>query len=419
MREPEVPSGRIPQVAVVGSGPSGCYVAQFLTKTDPRVHVTVFDRLPVPYGLVRYGVAADHQGTKAITRQFERVFDSPRVRFAGNITLGHQVTVEDLRANFDAVVLATGLHEDRALAIPGAGRAGVVGAGRVTRYLNGHPDENGDDLEFGGDVVVIGAGNVAIDVVRLLAKASEHYDGSDLDDEAHGLLASQIASITLLARSSAADAKFDRAMLRELGDIAGVVIEAHGLSPDEGDQKSATVRALAAADAVPSRVRITLRFRTATVEIIGKERVEGVRVRDASGEHLVPAQTIVTAIGFTGEAAAPPVARVHTVGWARRGPVGTIPENRADAKQVASDVLTTLDVPDEAPSRPGFDGLPQVVRDRAVGFEHWRQIDAYELASAAPRRTRRKVRTWAGLLGQRMEHELTTPAGRTDDEGTD
>lgn len=420
MREPEATQGLALQVAVVGSGPSGCYVTQFLTKADPRIHVTVLDRLPVPFGLVRYGVAADHQGTKAVTRQFERVFDSPRVRFAGNVALGRDVTLDDLEASFDAVVLATGLHEDRPLELPGAGLPGVVGAGTVTRFLNGHPDEDGEGLALGRDVVVVGAGNVAVDVVRLIAKAPEHYEGSDMDDDAHRQLASQVSSITLIARSSAADAKFDRAMIRELGDIDGAEIDVHGLTPDAVDPKSETVRALVA-DASPGRVRITLRFQTTPVEIVGEERVEGLRVRAASGESLIPADTIVTAVGFTGESAGPPIDRVHSVGWARRGPVGTIPDNRADAKQVAADVLATLDVVAAgATPRPGFDGLPKPARDRAVGIEQWRQIDAYELASADPRRVRRKIRTWAGLLGQRRDHEPAMAASRPDDnEGTD
>ncbi|KDA06489.1 oxidoreductase [Microbacterium sp. CH12i] len=386
------------QIAVIGSGPSGCYTAQFLTKADPSVRVTVFDRLPAPFGLVRYGVAADHQGTKAVIRQFERLFDLPRVRFAGNVELGRELSIDDLLESFDAVILATGLHDDRLLETDGSALPGVVGSGVLTRFLNGHPDEDGETLACGSDVVVVGAGNVAVDVVRLLAKTAEHYEGSDMDDEAHSRLTAGVRSITLVARSSAEAAKFDRAMVRELGDIAGVAIEVHGVDTDASDPKSETVRALVTTDAPSARVRISLRFHTTPGEIVGTEHVEGLRVSDASGQHVIPAQTIVTAIGFRGETLAVSDPRVHTVGWARRGPVGTIPDNRTDARQVADEVLAGLATRD--PALPGFDGLPQTVRDRAVAIDHWRQLDAVELASADAGRIRRKIRTWAGLLDQ-------------------
>ncbi|WP_417563218.1 FAD-dependent oxidoreductase [Microbacterium sp.] len=386
---------RTPQIAVVGAGPSGCYTAQFLIKSHPAVEVTVFDRLPLPFGLVRYGVAADHQGTKAVTRQFERLFDAPRVRFAGNVELGRDMSVRDLLDDFDAVVLATGLHDDLALALGGSQLPGVVGSGALTRYLNGHPDAQ--PPLCGGDVVVVGAGNVAVDVVRLLAKSLEDYAGSDLDDQALAHVTAGLTSITMLARSQAAAAKFDRAMIHELGEIPGVAIEVHGVEDAADDPKSTTVRELVRAPA-DARVRISLRFNTSTIEIVGNGVVEGLRVRDDRGEHVLPATAVVTAIGFHGERAEATDARVRTVGWARRGPVGTIPENRADAREVAEQIAALLAEADDAPARPGFDGLPPEVRERAVGIDHWRRIDALEIATAAPGRTRHKIRTWAGLL---------------------
>ena len=159
-----------PTVVVVGSGPSGCYTAQFLRKQWPAADITVLDRLPVPFGLVRYGVAPDHQGTKAVDRQFDRLFTRDGVRFVGNVEVGGPVTVDQLRAAFDVVVLATGVSGDRPLGVPGAELAGVHGAGRLTRLLNDHPDEQHPVAPLGPRVVVVGNGNVALDVVRLLAK---------------------------------------------------------------------------------------------------------------------------------------------------------------------------------------------------------------------------------------------------------
>lgn len=384
------------QIAIVGSGPSGCYAAQFLIKTDENVCVTVFDRLPIPYGLIRYGVAADHQGTKALTRQFERVFQSPRVRFAGNVTLGTDLSVDDLLACFDAVILATGLYEDRQLEIPGAATAGVFGAGNVTRLLNGHPDEHDAVCDLGRDVVVIGAGNVALDVVRLLAKDATQFTGSDMDEPVHSRLTSGLRSITLVSRSSAANAKFDRAMLHELGEIEGLSVIVQGVDSNADDAKSQTARELAEADSSAARISLTLRFCTTPLEVVGTDRVEGLRVDGLLGEHTIPADAVITAIGFQGETDAPVDPRVRKVGWISRGPIGTIPDNRTDARHVADEVLALVHSTEA--KAPGFDGLPPLVHVRATDFEHWRKIDTHEVANAAPGRTRRKLRSWTGLL---------------------
>ena len=160
-----------PRVAVVGSGPAGCFTAQSLRRTFPHAPIDVFDELPTPYGLIRYGVAADHQGTKSIARQFDRLFTHEGVRFRGNIRIGADVSLDELRRSYDAVVVATGMHSDTRLAVPGGDLANVHGAGRITRLLNTHPDE-ADAPRLGADVVIIGQGNVAMDVARLLARTA-------------------------------------------------------------------------------------------------------------------------------------------------------------------------------------------------------------------------------------------------------
>ena len=177
------------QVAVVGTGPAGCYTAQALLKALPGVRVTLVERLPVPFGLVRYGVAADHQGTKAVTRQFDRVLAHPDVTFVGNVEVGTDISLDVLRASFDAVVVATGLHRDRRLGIAGEDLPGVVASGPLTRWANGHPDVSDAPPLLGRRAVVIGNGNVAVDVVRLLAKAPSDFVGSDLPGEVASALA--------------------------------------------------------------------------------------------------------------------------------------------------------------------------------------------------------------------------------------
>ena len=213
------------KIAIVGSGPSGCYLAQALLKSAPDLEVDLIDALPVPYGLVRYGVAADHQGTKAVARQFARVFERQGAQFFGNVTVGRDVSLEALRGAYDAVVLAAGLSGDRRLGVAGDDLAGIYGAGHLTRALYDHPDAN-PLPDLGKSPLIIGNGNVAIDLLRLLAKQPEELDGSDLGAAATAwLAASGIETLTIVGRSPAAQAKFDPVMIKELAKLGHVQIE--------------------------------------------------------------------------------------------------------------------------------------------------------------------------------------------------
>ena len=179
------------KIAIVGAGPSGCFMAQSLGKACPDVEITIIEKLPVPYGLVRYGVAPDHQGTKAVIRQFARLFEKQGVNFAGNVNVGAgdaaDLSLAELRDIFDVVVLATGLSEDRRLGLAGEQTGGVYGSGAVTRFWNDHPSDQALAPEFGNQVVVVGNGNVALDVVRLLAKGADDFNGSDFDHQYNSL----------------------------------------------------------------------------------------------------------------------------------------------------------------------------------------------------------------------------------------
>ena len=207
----------LPTIAIVGSGPSGCYTAQFLRKRWPAAEIAIFDRLDHPYGLVNYGVALDHPGTKAVARQFDRLFEKDDVQFAGKVEIGTDITLEELRAAFDVVVLASGLHGDRTLEVPGSDLPGVLGSGRLTRLINGHPDENADDLRIGSRVTIVGHGNVAIDLVRLLLKSTDELRGLGVaDDVIAAITAGPVEHIDIVGRSAPALAKFDTAMVREL-----------------------------------------------------------------------------------------------------------------------------------------------------------------------------------------------------------
>lgn len=246
------------KVAIIGSGPSGCFTAQGLLKARPDWTVDIYDRLPVPFGLVRYGVAPDHQGTKAITRQFERLFERQGARFFGNVTVGRDVTLDALRGAYDAVVLAAGLAGDRD---HGLGPAdGVIGAGELTRALYDHPDA-GDLPDIGGHVIILGNGNVAVDILRLLSKTEAELEGSDLGPRASDWLAARpIDSLTILGRSPATAARFDPVMIRELAKLQGVSITVADLpAGDAADDKLiAVLRELDGLARGPRRV--TFRF---------------------------------------------------------------------------------------------------------------------------------------------------------------
>lgn len=391
-------------VAIVGAGPSGCYTAQALAKALPTARIDLLDRLPVPYGLVRYGVAPDHQGTKAVIRQFERLFERQGVAFFGNVTVGRDIPLDDLRTLYDAVVLAVGLSGDRRLGIPGEGLAGVYGAGAVTRAWNDHPDETDAPAGIGRTVLIIGNGNVAVDLVRLLAKRGEEFSGSDLSLARSAELADGPGRrITVVGRSSAAAARFDSAMLRELGRLTHAritVLEAEG--------EGRTIEALASLDGhgeASAPNAITFRFGWTPVRLSGDGRVSAAHFVGRDGAVLdLDCDTVLTAIGFDHDNGIEPITAagedghvapgLYAVGWFRRGPRGTIPENRADAQAVAARIAADLQ---RASGRPGRAALAARL-PHAVDYAGWQRIDAAEREGCPAERCRQKIASRARML---------------------
>ena len=203
------------RVAIIGSGPAGCYLADQLLRLLPDASIDILERLPVPFGLIRYGVAPDHQGTKAIARVLDRVLSRDGVSFFGNVEVGRDVRLDELMSLYDAVVLATGAERDRRLGIPGEDLPGVIGSGAFTGWYNDHPDRAAPPVQSVRSAVIIGNGNVAIDVARVLAKGPSELAGSDLSPEVTAWLEAQpIESIHIVGRRGAADAKFTAARTR-------------------------------------------------------------------------------------------------------------------------------------------------------------------------------------------------------------
>lgn len=403
-----------PRIAIIGSGPSGCYLAQALLRGSPAAEITIFDRLPSPFGLIRYGVAADHQHTKAITRQFERLFTSPQVRFAGGVSVGRDISLDTIRAQFDIVALATGLSLDRPLGVPGDDCAGVYGAGTITRTLNAHPGERPELPSFGPDVVLVGGGNVALDVLRFLVKDRAGYVESDIADHAlERYLAHPAERVTVLVRSSAAAMRSDPQMLRELAALPRANYRLHTPLPAADHEPDRTVDARLAAlveltdPARPafSGPEVILRFETVPSAVhCERGRVSSVALEAQPGE--LPATAVITAIGFSRDAAGPlahllsadaEIGRIrpglYRTGWAKRGPRGAIPENRSCAKNVADEILSDLEsgVVVPAADRLGFAGLPEQLQLGSVSYAQWVQLDEHERRTAPEGRIRRKL----------------------------
>ena len=423
-----------PTVAIIGSGPSGCYIAQALRREWQDAEITLIERLPVPYGLVRYGVAPDHSGTKAVTRQFERMFEREKIQFLGNVHIGTELPLADLRAAYDIVVVATGLYGDRKLGVPGDALNHIYGAGQITRFLNDHPDEEEFLPSFGTRPIIVGNGNVAVDVLRLLVKKGEEFHGSDLSHEAlTHLVSSPIEHIDVVGRSPAALAKFDTVMIKELAKLANVrfefndELELESIDDPLAKAKVDALLALAKSGSESDSIKrsVTFHFGWAPVRVAGIDHVAGLVLKDTQNPHRqqsIPATSIITAIGFEErpelDLCRTDLSRLgsdlpngflddglYCTGWFRRGPTGTIPDNRADAKHVADNIVQAVKAGSLAIGKPGYSAIAKVIQSPTVCYEDWKRIDTAELKNAPVDRARRKFRNKVAMLGAAQSHQ--------------
>jgi len=386
-------------VAVIGAGPAGLYVAQQLRRALPDAALSVLDRMPVPFGLVRYGVATDHQSTKGVTAQFERLFERERVRFFGNIEVGRHVALDELRDLFDAVVVATGLSSDRQLGIVGEDGPNVFRAGAVTRWFNSHPCEREACPSFGPNVVVVGNGNVALDIARLLARGSGEFGGTDIDPGRLDALArSGPRTIDVVGRRQSHEARFDPALLTEFGRLGAARVEVLGLADAPGtDRMSAALRAVHGSG--PEDALHTVRFRFGLTPV-AIEAGAITFASAASAAQRLPASSVVTAAGFAwdvagdvGERAIRAEPGLYRAGWHRSGGRGTIADARAEGRAVAQEVAADF-AARETHRMDGADELATLLSLRGVPVvDHagWRRIDALERHRAVPGFVRRKL----------------------------
>jgi ferredoxin/flavodoxin---NADP+ reductase len=447
------PDSRPLRVAVVGSGPAGFYAANALLSADPPVEVDVLERLPTPWGLVRLGVAPDHPKLKDVSRAFERTAQKPGFRFFGNVEVGAQITHDDLVRLYDAVVYTVGAQTDNRLDVPGEELAGSWSATQFVAWYNGHPDFQ--DLEFDLSVeraVVVGAGNVALDVARMLALTREELQPTDTTDRAIEAIAeSGIREIVLLARRGPAQAAFTTPELKELGELAGadVVVDPAELELDEASAASLegntnatrnmeVLREFASREPTGKPRRVVLRFLVSPVAIVGDDRVTGVEiVRNelvAEGERIsaratdrretIAAGIVFRSVGYRGVAlpdlpfdaargtllndggrvldeSGEPLAGVYCAGWIKRGPTGVIGTNKKDATETVQLLLQDAAAGRLARAAEPRD-LAEVLAERGgdpVLYAGWEEIDRVEKAAGEPHgRPRVKLHSWDSLL---------------------
>ena len=409
------------RVAVVGSGPAGAFCAQILAEeTDYSVSVDVFERLPTPFGLVRYGVAPDHQKIKSIVASLAETFETAGVRFLGNVTVGSDVTVAELREHYDAVVLASGAPLDRSLGVAGEHLDGVVPAGNFVSWYSGHPDAAFDTTLLSAErAVVVGVGNVALDVARMLVRTPDELRRTDVPEHVVEALAGHaVREVCIVGRRGPEAAKFTGKELLELAGVEGadVIVPSEELTLSEAQPARATdgpavARMLGSlrkiADREPQGRSRSIRFlfNRTPVGFLGDTSVTGVslaRTTDPADVEVVQAGLVLPAIGYRslpltgvpfsdttgtiphrdsrvldGDDTAP---GLYVVGWAKRGPNGVIGTNRLCASETAAAVLADAAA---APERDtDASAIDELLRSRGVTVVNWSRWLAIEAAEA-------------------------------------
>lgn len=430
------------RVAIIGAGPAGFYAAERLFKeTELVIEVDLYDRLPTPFGLVRNGVAPDHQKIKSVTAAFDRIAANPRFRFFGHVEMGSDVTVDDLKAHYHQILYSTGAQTDRPLGIPGDDLIGSHPATEFVAWYNGHPDYRDCEFDLSQEsVAVVGVGNVAVDVARILCRTPEELLKTDIADYAlEQLRASRVKEVTILGRRGPAQAAFTAPEAKELGELA----DCDTFVPaDEAELDALSQASLAAADRAELRKvefiqelarrqpsgkskRLTLRFLVSPVELIGDEtgRVKQMRlVRNVlyatDAGSLRPKATdqfetldaglVFRSIGYRGVPlpgvpfhdswgvipnaggrvldadSREPLVGQYTAGWIKRGPTGVIGTNKPDAAETVEAMLTDARAGKLlSPTNATAAAAEALVRGRqahVVTYDDWRRLDALELS---------------------------------------
>ena len=426
------------RVAIIGSGPAGFYAAGALVaQEDPPISVDMFDRLPAPYGLVRYGVAPDHENIRNVLRIYRKTLSHERVRFFGNVEYGRDLKYEDLLELYDYTVFSTGAPTDRSLGVPGEDLRGSLSATEFVAWYNGHPDFVDLDVSLDTEaVVVVGVGNVAIDVARILARSVDELKTTDIADYALEKLAeSRVRDIYVLGRRGPAQAKFTNPEIREFGKLqeADAVVRMDELALDPLSEASLEedrvarknmeiLKELAGTGLTGKPKRVHFRFLVSPVEILGDEsgmtevRIERNELRASESGYLnsygigefetLKAGMILRSVGYRGlplpelpydkrsgivpnrqgrvidTDSGQPIARIYVAGWAKRGPTGVIGTNKADAVETVACLLEDAREAGRGfAERPDLEETDRLLFGRGaecVSYDDWCRIEALE-----------------------------------------
>lgn len=420
------------RLAIVGAGPAGIYAADLMIKSEARdfdVSIDLFDLLPAPYGLVRYGVAPDHPRIKGIIRALYEVLDRGDIRFFGNVKYGVDLTLEDLKRHYHAVIFATGAIKDASLNIPGIELDGSYGAADFVNWYDAHPDFPTEWPLNAKEIAVIGNGNVALDVARILVKHPEQLLSTDIPDHVYqGLKTSPVTDVHVFGRRGPAQVKFTPLELREAVHIEGVdtYVYEEDFKYDEGSQRAIdsnnqtrvmvnTLESLRNKEHSGASRRLHLHFFSGPVEVLGENgKVAGLKIERteldgnggviATGEHRVyPVQAVYRAVGYFGsaldeipfdptkgvivndggrvlDAEGEPLPGVFATGWIKRGPVGLIGHTKSDAMETIANLIADRENWWQ-PSEPDEQAVNATLQARGVaylGWPEWLRIDARE-----------------------------------------
>ena len=423
-----------PSVVIIGSGPSGFYTAESITK-NLNSDIDIIDRLPTPFGLIRGGVAPDHQTTKKISSSYTKTAEKEKVKFFGNIEVGKDITIEELRELYDVVVLAIGSELDNKLEIKGSNLQGVYGSAEFVGWYNGHPDYVNLEPNLNTkNVVVIGNGNVAIDIVRVLSKTSEEMSDSDIPGYAlDSIKKSPIKNLYIVGRRGPVEAKFTNVELREMGKLSNCVPIVNIDLPNElkgsyteRDQRLIeknleTLKSFSTIEKNNKEKKLNFNFFQKPIEIIGNDKVEIIKfektnledgkLKDTGEITEIKCGLVVTAIGYKPKNI--PGLKIsegvvennegridkgfYASGWIRRGPTGVIGTNKADGELIAN--LISKEFKNQ--NKNGRNALIEIIKNKnleVTSFEDWEKIDSYEKENAKDPTPRKKILTIKEML---------------------
>jgi len=413
------------KIAIVGAGPAGYFAAQALQNLadeDRVFEIDMIERLPTPWGLVRSGVAPDHPKIKTVSKVFEKIASQETFRLFANVEIGSDISVAQLQEKYDAVIIATGSSQGKTLGIPGEHLRGSLSAATFVPWYNAHPDFIGVDTPLDADTaVVIGAGNVAMDVARMLALEPSELDPTDTADHAIDTFkSSNIRKVYISARRGPEHAAFTSPELRELpklehtnvvikkSDIEGAIVRA-GDAPEKDVKSNLDAMLLIAENPKTEHGRtMEFLFQHTPKEIFGTDRVEGVVYATPNGDVTIKCGLVITAIGYQAQGIngvpyengkvvnndGRVKENLYVVGWAKRGPSGVIGTNKSDAAAVIELLVSDL----KSPKNAG-DVADLLTHQVVVSQEHWQKINEAEvLAGESFGKPRKKLVTWAELL---------------------